>query len=243
VSGAERALVTGGASGIGAATAQVLAERGYAVVVADVNQADGRAVAERVGGEFRRLDVSDPQAWSGVGAVGAAVLCAGVMTGSYPAPPGEWTQPRWERLRGVNIDGVLYGVRALSQEMIARGSGSIVVLSSMSGLAPLPNDPLYSASKHFGIGLVRSLAPYLGAHGVRINAMCPSTVATPLVAPIVTRATAALDPREVALATAELLLSGANGAAWTIAAGAGLHPFEFTEIPLSVRPGARADIS
>lgn len=236
-----RALVTGGASGIGAATAALLGQEGYTVVVADINDTSGLTVASRVGGEYLHLDVGRADDWAGVGEVDVAVLCAGVMTGAFPAPVAEWSPSRWERIRAVNIDGVMNGVRAVGASMMARGLGSIVIMSSMSGLAPLPDDPLYSASKYFAIGLMRSVAPELGARGVRINAMCPSSTATPLIpSQAAARGTAMLRAGEVASATVELLRSGDTGAAWTIAAGHGVHRFEYADIPLAVRPGARA---
>jgi NAD(P)-dependent dehydrogenase (short-subunit alcohol dehydrogenase family) len=221
----------------------LLSQQGYAVAVADVNDTSGSAVASRAGGRYLHLDVGRAESWGQVGEVDVAVLCAGVMTGVFPAPVSEWAPSRWERLRAVNIDGVLNGVRAVGASMMARGQGSIVIMSSMSGLAPLPNDPLYSASKHFGIGLIRSVAPELGARGVRINAMCPSSTATPLIpSAAAARGTAMLTAGEVASATVELLQSGETGAAWTIAAGHGVHRFEYADIPLSVRPGARAGV-
>ena len=175
-------LITGGGSGIGAATARRLAADGWSVavtgrrvepirMVADeidglAIQADqsieddcGRAVDETIG-RFGRLDAVIANA--GVEAFGAA---------------DEVDLDEWQHVMRVNVDGVLLIARASLAEL-RRASGSLVVVSSVAGLASGPNFAAYVTSKTAVLGLVRSLAVDLGPDGVRVNALCPGWVAT-----------------------------------------------------------------
>ena len=154
-----RALVTGAASGIGAALVTALEERGDDVEPLDL--VDG-------------FDVSEPSAWKAVGPVDLACLNAGVAT-------GEDGLAAYRRALGVNVDGVVFGVQRLEEVM---GPGSaIVATASLAGLVPMPQDPIYTLTKHAVVGYVRSVAPRLAERGIRIQAVCPGFADTPIVVP------------------------------------------------------------
>ncbi|HEY4333603.1 MAG TPA: SDR family NAD(P)-dependent oxidoreductase, partial [Ilumatobacteraceae bacterium] len=176
------ALVTGGASGIGAAVARRFAALGAHVIVADLDNANGALVAEEIGGEFRHLDVSDPDAWDALvephGALDIAFLNAGVTTRRPDDPPSnqplaEVTERNYRRIMGANVDGVVYGARAVMPKMIERGRGQIVMTASMAGLSGVPFDPIYALTKHAVVGFAKSLGLVAGPHGVCTSAICP----------------------------------------------------------------------
>jgi NAD(P)-dependent dehydrogenase (short-subunit alcohol dehydrogenase family) len=186
------AIVTGGGSGIGAALCRRLGGRGALVAVADIDSVGADAVATEVGGMALELDVTDRSAWDqavstvtdGFGRLDLVALNAGVMSRPRGAPnddePFQWIEERYELVRSVNLDGVVYGVMAALPHLEASG-GSIVCTSSGVGLRPLESDPVYSMTKHGVIGLVRSLAGPLAARGITIGAVCPGGVDTPMV--------------------------------------------------------------
>ncbi|MGP4028708.1 SDR family oxidoreductase [Actinomadura sp. 3N407] len=231
------ALVTGGSSGIGAAVARRLSGSGTKVVVADVDEDRGSALAERIGGAFHRTDVSvlaDNEA-----AVAAAVrrfgrldvvhLNAGVCGGAELDPE------QYRRTMGVNLDGVFYGVCAALPELRRQGGGKFVVTASIGGLIGMPYDPIYSISKHALIGLVRSLGPALAPAGISINALCPNFVDTPLIAddrPFLDEAGIELmDVEHVADAFETVMSTEETGRAWLLQAGRKPEPYEFARIP------------
>lgn len=176
------ALVTGGASGIGAATARRLAAEGATVVVADVQRAAGEAVAAEIAGRFVALDVTDAAAWTSAvadvvaaeGRLDIAHLNAGVMTGEGDVRA--LTDAQIDRVLGVNVRGVLYGARAVVPAMA--GGGGIVATASVAGLIGWSPDPVYTLSKHAVVGLVRALDPQLAALDISINSVCPGIVDT-----------------------------------------------------------------
>lgn len=184
---AERtAIVTGGASGIGRATAVVLAELGADVVVTDIDEAGGANVAEQIGGSFGMLDVGDPEAWDRVvsmfGPFDIAFLNAGIATNQgLPSAEGNplvtLADAAYRRIMSVNLDGVVFGMRAVLPGMIERGSGDIVATASIAGLAPIGLDPIYGLTKHGVVGVVRSLARYFEESpdhpDICVSAICP----------------------------------------------------------------------
>jgi NAD(P)-dependent dehydrogenase (short-subunit alcohol dehydrogenase family) len=191
------ALVTGGASGIGQATAERLSAEGAHVLIGVVDRERGRPVAAQCKGDFLELDVSDPARWAEVarearerhGGLDIAFLNAGITT--YPATP-EGIAPfdiatldleRYRRILGVNLDGVVLGFRAVVPAIEAHGGGVIVATASVAGLIGFAPDPVYTATKHAVVGLVRSLAPPLEARRIRVHAVCPGGVATRILGP------------------------------------------------------------
>lgn len=161
-----RAVVTGSASGIGAACAEALAEAGYEVLGWDLSAAD-------------RVDVASSEsvakAAAQVGELDAVVLAAGV---SRMAPLLETTDEDWHFQMGVNAFGVFNCVRALAPKV--RRGGSIVIIDSMGGLRGAPYLSAYCASKFAVSGLIESATPELAVHGIRINGVCPMYVRTPM---------------------------------------------------------------
>jgi NAD(P)-dependent dehydrogenase (short-subunit alcohol dehydrogenase family) len=216
------ALVTGAASGIGAAVARKLAAAGARVALLDVDEARGRALAEEVGGRFVRCDVSQPEQWrdalavcdADLGVPDYAHLNAGVM--SVPAdepflPLDKLPLERYRRIVGVNLDGVVFGLQALLPRMRAHG-GAVTVTASLVGLVPLPVDPMYAATKHALVGLVRSVAAAEAESPLRINAICPGGVDTPIVPAALRAAGLAMMPVEVlADDVLDLLARGPSG--------------------------------
>lgn len=188
-------LVTGAASGIGAATAERFAKAGARVIAADVNAAGLESVVERMGeGEHRALalDVADAQAWHEVAStldrLDVLILNAGVLSRPTGAPlfddPLDWIDEKsFAKLVAVNLAGVLNGVRACLPVLERTEGATIMALSSVAGIRAYPADPLYSMTKHGVIGLGRSLAPALAEKGVRLMMVCPSGIETAMVPP------------------------------------------------------------
>ncbi len=180
------AVVTGAARGIGRKVALVLAERGYAVAVNDLSAPEQTlGELERVGTEGLAIpgDVSDEETVRGMlrgvtegfGRVDVLVNNAGI---SAIVPAEETTLADWDRTLAVNLTGPFLMSREFGKEMLRRGSGSIVNISSVAGLLGISDRAAYNASKHGLIGLTRTLAAEWGGRGVRVNAVCPGWVKT-----------------------------------------------------------------
>ena len=208
----ETALVTGGASGIGAAVVEKLRAEGTDVRVLDL--ADG-------------FDVSDASAWDSVGTAELAVLNAGIGTGE--GDMRELTDEGYRRIVGTNVDGVVFGVRRLARVMPE--GGAIVVTASLAGLTTMFADPIYSGTKHFLVGFVRSVAPQLAERGIRISAVCPGIVDTPLLGPMRQRTLDAgielMRPEEIADAVLSAARDEASGQIWTCLPGRAPARHEF----------------
>lgn len=245
-------LVTGGASGIGAAVARRFARTGARVVIADVDTVAGAAVAAETGGLFVPTDVTrerDNQA-----AVDAAITTFGgldvVHLNAGTGSDGDNLDLRsYRHTLAVNLDGAMFGIHAALPALISTG-GAIVATSSLGGISPVPFDPVYSASKHAIIGLVRSLALAEADSGVTINAVCPSFIDTPMLAGIRSHVDELgfdiAAPDEVAQAVQSITQNGKTGEVWMVQAGQPPTPVVFPTIELSRtrRPGtahSRAD--
>jgi len=185
------ALVTGGASGIGQAIGRELAQRGAAVVLADVDDSGGAATAAEIvarGGRARaaHLDVRDRDAFRALvaqvleqeGGLDLLFNNAGIaIVGETLA----MSDDDWDRMIDINVRGVTNGVQAAYPEMAKRRRGHIVNTASLAGLAPQPGLTAYAAAKHAVVGLSVSLRAEAARHGVRVSALCPGIVRTPLV--------------------------------------------------------------
>jgi len=195
------ALVTGGASGLGRATALALATRGDKVAVADLNLAGAQACADDIacaGGQAiaLRLDVTDAasveqafqDAESALGPVDALVNSAGLVA---IQPLLEFSIADWERLLAVNVTGTFRCAQRAGVGMAARGYGRIINLASVSGVRAGIGRAAYGTSKAAVIGLTRQLAMELGPHGVTANAVAPGPVVTGMTADIYTPQTIA----------------------------------------------------
>ena len=150
------AVVTGGASGIGAAIVTRLRAEEIEVEVLDLTNG---------------FDAGEPADWEEVGPVEIACLNAGVLGG--PSDPGEISLEHYRRAMRVNVDGVVLGVRRLARVMPP--GGRIVVTASLAGLTAMPDDPVYAATKHAVVGFVRSAAAPLEAAGSRSTPFAPAS--------------------------------------------------------------------
>jgi NAD(P)-dependent dehydrogenase (short-subunit alcohol dehydrogenase family) len=176
----KRVIVTGGASGIGLATAELLIERGAKVALWDI-QDDTLDVAARIGAHGQVVDVTGDlapavaDAADALGGLTGLVHAAGRVT---PEPIGALSTESWDAVLDVN----LRAHALLSQEVLPHlGAGaSIVAISSIEGIAANPWIPSYCASKAGLLGLTRSMAAQLGEQGIRVNAVCPGFVVTPM---------------------------------------------------------------
>ncbi|WP_345674907.1 SDR family NAD(P)-dependent oxidoreductase [Yinghuangia aomiensis] len=187
------AFVTGGASGIGLAIARGLAAAGASVVVADYHEdAAAQAVQEIIaaGGVARsgRVDVTDAEsvraavdaAVEAFGALHLAVNNAGI--GGPSAPTGEYPVPEWDRVIATNLSGVFHGLRYEIPRLLDAGGGAIVNVSSILGTNGFAGSPAYVAAKHGVVGLTKTAAVEYAAQGVRVNAVGPGFIETPLLA-------------------------------------------------------------
>ncbi|WP_235921846.1 SDR family oxidoreductase [Lentzea tibetensis] len=240
------ALITGGSNGIGAAVARRLAAGGARVVVADVDDAQGKAVADEIDGTFVRCDVTRFE--DNVDAVAVAVdtcggldivfLNAGVATNTYFGE--EFSVELYRRAMGINLDGVAYGAQAALGALRARGGGHIVATASMAGLMPTPGDPVYGANKAAVVGLVRALGGALKDDNILVNALCPAFADTNIITPIKSTLEEVgmpiLPVSKVVDAFESIVDSGGTGEAWFVQAGRPSEPFGFRN-----PPGPRAE--
>lgn len=179
-------IVTGGGSGIGAALVRAMAARGATIVIADVDEAAAKSVAADLTGVTTvTLDVRDADAVAGMVSQVAAehghldymFNNAGIAVGGLVE---EFTLDHWNRVIDVNLRGVINGVHAAYPIMLRQGNGHIVNTASLAGLVPGPGLAPYDAVKHAVVGLTLSLRAEAAGRGVRVSAICPGFVDTPL---------------------------------------------------------------
>lgn len=232
------ALVTGGASGIGAATARRLAKLGARVAVVDI---DTERVREDVGLVIT-ADVAEPgamadavaQVEAAFGRLDVVHLNAGIGGGQLGVDDA-LDVDRYRKLVGVNVDHVVYGTCAAVPALRRAGGGSVVATASLAGLAPMSADPLYTMTKHAVIGYVRAAGAALAAEGITLSALCPGFVDTLLLGAareeFDAMAFPLLTPDQVADALETVLAQGEPGQAWIIQPGRPASPYLFRGVP------------
>jgi NAD(P)-dependent dehydrogenase (short-subunit alcohol dehydrogenase family) len=190
------AVITGAASGIGAATAKTFVEQGARVVLGDIQDQAGAELAEALGGSgtaiFRHCNVTSEAevealvdaAVSEFGKIDVMFNCAGIVgaVGPMSTTPAE----EWKLTIDIMVHGVFYGMKHASRYMKEAGSGSIISMSSTAGVMGGLGPHAYTAAKHAVVGMTRNLAAEVGGFGVRVNCIAAAAMATPMVADVIT---------------------------------------------------------
>lgn len=239
-----RTIVTGAASGIGRATVERLRREGDEVIAVDIDPR-GQAAADACGARFVRADVSDPDEWTRItesaehtlGGLDLLFLNAGV-----PAlEPDVLTADldRLSRAYGVNVGGVLHGLRAGVPLLERDGGGDLLITASLAGIMGYWSDPLYALTKHAVIGLARSIARPMLKRGVRVNVLCPGVIDTPITPDHirVAMASAGLDPlppEQVAEFVLDILAGGGSDRIWLAQTQLGLTEYVPAPVPMPV---------
>jgi NAD(P)-dependent dehydrogenase (short-subunit alcohol dehydrogenase family) len=234
------ALVTGGASGIGRAVVRRLATD-HRIVVADRDEASAQQAVADCEGVAVPVDLTDPAAsaqavaaaMTAYGRLDAVFLNAGITTGEWNVQ--DIDVDRYRAVIAINQDAVFHGVRAALPALRETGGGGIVVTASLGGLVGQPEDPVYCMSKHAVVGLVRSLPSLLAESNVRIHAICPGFVDTPLLSEHAQMFRDAgfplLDADDVAAAALAALSSQESGDVWVVQPGREPMPYNFRGVP------------
>jgi 3alpha(or 20beta)-hydroxysteroid dehydrogenase len=180
------ALISGGARNIGGASARMLVAEGAKVVIGDLLDEEGSALAEELGDSARyvHLDVTDDEDWraaveltvSEFGKLDVLFNNAGIFNGGQLQ---RYKTEQWQQMLDVNLTGAFLGIRAAADAMIAAGGGSIINTSSIEGLRGTPWAHGYVASKWGLRGLTKSVALELAPHGIRVNSLHPGRISTP----------------------------------------------------------------
>ena len=242
-------LITGGGSGFGAAAARRLAAEGARVALLDRDTESVTNVAEEVDGFAIVGDVTDPDTSTRAvfeteeryGRLDIAFLNAGTVGGQL-ASDDLLDLARYRAVVGVNLDAVVYGTCAVVPALRRAGGGQVVATASLAGLVAIPDDPVYTLTKHGVVGYVKAVGAQLAGEGIRVNALCPGFADTPLIADHKESFTSAGFPlltAEDVVDTLETVLAGDGTAeCWFIQPGRESEPFRFRGVP-----GPRAGVA
>ncbi|MGI5132522.1 SDR family oxidoreductase [Pseudonocardia sp. CA-107938] len=235
------ALVTGGASGIGAASARRMADAGATVAVVDLDADAAALVAREVGGIALPGDVTDPATMpvavaaveEQFGHLDVVFLNAGITAGQSGIE--DLDLDGYRRIMGVNLDHVVFGLTAAVPALRRTGGGRVIATSSLAGLTGMPGDALYTATKHAVVGYVRAAAPVLAGDGIVVTALCPGFTDTPLIAAAAGSFRDAgfplLTVDDIADAVTAILERGAPGECWYVQPGREPGPYGFRGVP------------
>ncbi len=183
------ALITGGARGIGAAIAKAFIDEGAHVIIADVDVEAGEKAAAELGATFIKLDVASEVDWDAIAIafpeIDVVVNNAGITgfeDGPSPHDPEHASLEEWHRVHAVNLDGTFLGCRYAIRAMRAKGTGSIINMSSRSGLVGIPGAAAYASSKAAIRNHTKSVALYCAQQGlnIRCNSIHPAAILTPM---------------------------------------------------------------
>jgi NAD(P)-dependent dehydrogenase (short-subunit alcohol dehydrogenase family) len=187
------AIVTGGSSGIGRSTARLYARAGARVVVSDIDEDGGHETVRLLrdeGGqaEFVRADIGKPRDCEKLAAATMEhygrldIACNNAGISGASAPTGEYGIDDWQRVIDINLSGVFYCMRYQIPAMLENDGGAIVNIASILGKVGFATAPAYTAAKHGVVGLTRTAALEYSAKGIRVNAVGPGFISTPLIA-------------------------------------------------------------
>ena len=183
------ALVTGAARGIGWGISAAFIREGATTILTDIDEAEGRKAAAELGGRFETLDVASPAAWdrleARIGSLDILVNNAGITGLEIPGQRHDPEHVRledWRRVHAVNLDGTLLGCQFAIRKMKSRGQGSIINLSSRSGMVGIPAAAAYASSKAAIRNHTKTVALYCAQQGwdIRCNSLHPAAIMTPM---------------------------------------------------------------
>ena len=183
------ALVTGAARGIGRGISAAFIREGATTILTDIDEAEGRKAAAELGGRFETLDVASPAAWdrleARIGSLDILVNNAGITGLGIPGQRHDPEHVRledWRRVHAVNLDGTLLGCQFAIRKMKSRGQGSIINLSSRSGMVGIPAAAAYASSKAAIRNHTKTVALYCAQQGwdIRCNSLHPAAIMTPM---------------------------------------------------------------
>ncbi|MGZ8734820.1 MAG: SDR family NAD(P)-dependent oxidoreductase [Acidimicrobiia bacterium] len=236
------ALITGAASGIGKATAERFTSEGARVCVVDFDDDTGRVVADTLGtvfvhadaGEASEVDAAFAACERELGGVDIAFLNAGIAIGY--SDMATISDELYRRIMRVNVDGVVFGLRAAIRALERRGGGAIVATASIAGIIPFPPDPIYDATKHAVVGLIRSAAPPLLAKNITANTVNPGMTNTNILTDEAKQMFATADfplmpASQIAEALVLIVTSGRTGECWVCQPGRDAEPYRFRGVP------------
>jgi NAD(P)-dependent dehydrogenase (short-subunit alcohol dehydrogenase family) len=236
------ALITGAASGIGKATAERFTAEGARVCIVDFDDDAGAAVAESLdtvfvhadAGEAGEIDAAFAACERELGGVDMSFLNAGIAIGH--SDMATLSDDVYRRIMRVNVDGVVFGLRAAIRALERRGGGAIVATASLAGILPFPPDPIYDATKHAVVGLIRSAAPPLLAKNITANTVNPGMTDTNILTEEAKQMFAAADfplmpASQIAEAVLQIVTAGRTGECWVCQPGRDAEPYRFHGVP------------